>query len=33
MSRNERYFQVRISRVLRFISICVLFTNFPSYLV
>jgi hypothetical protein len=31
MSRNERFFQVRISSVLRFISFCELFTDSPSY--
>jgi hypothetical protein len=31
MSRNESFPQVRISHVLRFISICDLFTDSPSY--
>jgi hypothetical protein len=31
MSRNGYFFQVRISHVLRFISICDLFTDSPSY--
>jgi hypothetical protein len=31
MSRNKRFFQVRISRVLRFISKCDLFIDSPSY--
>jgi hypothetical protein len=30
MSRNKWFFQFRISRVLRFISICDLFTDSPS---
>jgi hypothetical protein len=29
--RNKCFFQVRISRVLHFISICDLFTDSPSY--
>jgi hypothetical protein len=34
MSRNKCFcFQVRISQVLRFISICDLFTDSPSYLI
>jgi hypothetical protein len=31
LSRNKCCFQVRISHVLRFISISDLFTDFPSY--
>jgi hypothetical protein len=31
MSRNKCFLQVRISHVLRFISICDLFTDSPSY--
>jgi hypothetical protein len=31
MSRNARYFQVRISHVLHFISLCDIFTDFPLY--
>jgi hypothetical protein len=31
MPRNIRLFQVRISYVLRFMSICDLFTDSPSY--
>jgi hypothetical protein len=31
MWRNKCFFRVRIARVLRFISICVLFTDSPSY--
>jgi hypothetical protein len=31
MSRNKYFFQVRISHVLLFISICDLFTDSPSY--
>jgi hypothetical protein len=30
-SRNKRFSQVRISNILRFISICDLFTDSPSY--
>jgi hypothetical protein len=30
ISRNNYFFQVRISRILCFIPICVLFTNFTS---
>jgi hypothetical protein len=32
MSRNKCIFQVRISHVLRFISICGLFTDSPSHI-
>jgi hypothetical protein len=32
MSRNKCFFQVRMSHVLRFISICDLFTNSSSYI-
>jgi hypothetical protein len=32
MSRNKCFLHVRISHVLRFISICDLFTDSPSYL-
>jgi hypothetical protein len=32
MSRNECFFQVQISHILRFISICDLFTDSPSYI-
>jgi hypothetical protein len=31
MSRNKRFFLVRMSHVLRFMSICDLFTDSPSY--
>jgi hypothetical protein len=31
MSRNKCFFQVRVSHVLRFMSICDLFTDSPSY--
>jgi hypothetical protein len=32
MSRNKCFFQIRISHVLRFISICDLFTDSLSYI-
>jgi hypothetical protein len=33
VSRNKYFFQVRISHVLGFISICYLFTDSPSYFI